>query len=110
MKKSKQNYFTKYFESNIKTLKNTGKGIKSIASWKSSVSSSTNLSSFNNELTSDTFKKPNVLNDYFSSVGEKTHSKMRFSNKNHTDYFHGENVNSFFIKPTVSEDVISIIS
>ena len=35
---------------------------------------------------------------------------MRFSNKNYTDYFHGENVDSFFIKPTVSEDVISIIS
>ena len=35
---------------------------------------------------------------------------MRFSNKNHTDYFHGENVDSFFIKPTGIEDVISIIS
>ena len=28
MKKSKQNYFTKYFESNIKKLKNTGKELK----------------------------------------------------------------------------------
>ena len=69
-----------------------------------------NLSNFNNESTSDTFKKHNDLNDYFSSVREKTHSKLRFSNKNHTDYFHGENVDSFFIKPTGIEDVISIIS
>ena len=32
MKKSKQSYFTKYFESIIKNLKNTGKGIESIES------------------------------------------------------------------------------
>ena len=38
MKKSKQNYFTKYFESNIKNLKNTWKGIKSIISLKNSAS------------------------------------------------------------------------
>ena len=38
IKKSKQNYFTKYFESNIKNLKNTWKGIKSISLKKFSVS------------------------------------------------------------------------
>ena len=34
MKKSKQNYFAKYFESNIKNLKNEWKAIKSIISLK----------------------------------------------------------------------------
>ena len=34
MKKSKQSYFRKYFEYNIKNLKNTWKGIKSIVSLK----------------------------------------------------------------------------
>ena len=34
MKKSKQNYFTKYFACNIKNLKYTWKGIKSIISLK----------------------------------------------------------------------------
>ena len=41
---------------------------------------------------------------------EKTQSKVRFSNKNYIDYLHGENSNSFFIMPTNSEEVISIIS
>ena len=41
---------------------------------------------------------------------KKTQSKIRFSNKNYTDYLHGENVNSFFIKPTYIEEVISIVS
>ena len=62
MKKSKQNYFTKYFEYNIKNLKNTWKGIKSIISLKKSTSSSPNLLNFNNELTSDALKIANVFN------------------------------------------------
>ena len=61
-------------------------------------------------MTSDPLKKANVFNNYFSSIGEKTQSKIRFSNKNYTDYRHGENSNSFFITPTDSEELISIIS
>ena len=53
MKKSKENYFTKCFESNTKNLENTLKGIKSKISLKSSASSSPNPLNFNNELTSD---------------------------------------------------------
>ena len=55
MKKSKQNYFIKYFESNIENLKNSWKGIKSQL-LKNSASSWTNLLNFNNELTSDPLK------------------------------------------------------
>ena len=110
MKKSKQNYFAKYFESNIKNLKNTWKGIKSIISLRSSASSSPNLLNFNNESTSDPLKIANVFNNYFTSAREKTQSKIRFLNKNYNDYLHGENSNSFFIIPTDSEEVISIKS
>ena len=109
MKKSKQNYFTKYFESNIKNIKNTWKGMKIII-LKNSASSSPNLLNFNNELTSDPFRIANVFNNYFSSIGEKVQSKIRFSNKTYTDYLHVDNLNSFFITPTDSEGVISIIS
>ena len=70
MKKSKQKYFTKYFETNVKNLKNTWKGIKSIISLKNSTSSSPNVINFNNELTSDLLKIANVFNNHFSSIGE----------------------------------------
>ena len=86
MKKSKQNYFTNYFESNIKNLQNTWKEIKSIISLKNSASSSPSLLNFSNELTSDPLKIANVFHNYFSSIGERTQSKMRFSNKNYTFY------------------------
>ena len=90
MKKSKQNYFTKYFESNIKNLKNTWNGIKSII-LKNSASNSHNFLNFKNELTSDPPKIANVFNNYFSSIGEKAQSKTGFSNKTYTDYLHGDN-------------------
>ena len=84
--------------------------IKSIISLKNSASSSSNLLTFSNELTSDPLKIANVFNNHFSSIGEKTQSKIRFSNKNYTNYIHGDNLNYFFVTPTDGEKVISIIS
>ena len=107
MKKSKQNCFTKYFETNIKNLKNTWKGIKSII-LKNPASNSPDLLNFNIQLTNDPLKIANVFNNYFSSIGEKTRSKTRISNKNYTDYLHGENFNSFFITPTDSQEVFPL--
>ena len=49
MKKSKQNYFIKVFEKNLKNLKNNWKGIKSIISMKSSFSNSPTLLTFQHE-------------------------------------------------------------
>ena len=95
MKKSKQSYLRKYFEYNIKNLKNTWKGIKSIVSLKNSGSSSPNLLNFN--IVSDPLTIAKVFNNYFSSNGEKTQSKIRFSNKYYTDYLHGDNLNSFLL-------------
>ena len=46
MKKSEENYFTKFFENNLKNLKNTWKGIKSITSMKSSFSNTPTLLTF----------------------------------------------------------------
>ena len=46
----------------------------------------------------------------FVQLKKKTQSKIRFSNKDYTDYLHGENVNYFFIKRTYIEEFISILS
>ena len=61
-------------------------------------------------MTKDPLKIANVFNNYFSSIGEKSQSKIRFSNKTYTGYLHGDNLKSFFITPRDSEEVISIIS
>ena len=73
MKKSKENYFTNFFNSNIKNLKNTWKGIKSILLKKYA-----SLLNFNKKSTIDPLKIANISNNYFTSIGEKTQSKLRF--------------------------------
>ena len=111
MKKSTQNYFKKYFDSNIQNLKNTWKGTKSIISLKNSTSSSFNFLNFNNELTSDPLKIANVFNNYFSSIGEKAHSKIRLIQIKITLTTFTVIIKFlFFITPTNTEELIFIIS
>ena len=79
MKKSKQNYFTKFFENNLNNLKNTWKGIKSIISMKSSFSNSPTLLTFQNENIDNPERIANIFNDYFSTICEKTQAKIKHS-------------------------------
>ena len=72
IKKSKQNYFTKFFEDNLENLKNTWKGIKSITSMKSSFSNTPTLLNFQNVNINNPERIANIFKNYFSTIGEKT--------------------------------------
>ena len=85
MKKSKQNYFTKFYENNFKSLKNTWKDIKSIISMKSLFSNSQTLLTYQNENTDNPERIENTLNNYFSTICEKTQGKIKHSHKKYTD-------------------------
>ena len=76
MKNSKRNYLTKFFDNNLKNLKNTSKGIKSIISMKSS-SNFPILLTYQNENIDKTERIANMLNNYFSTNGEKDQSKKK---------------------------------
>ena len=99
MKKGKQNYFTKFFENNLKNLKNTWKGIKSIISMKNSSSNSPTLLTYQNENIDNPERIANIFNNYFSTIGEKTHAKIKHSHK-YTDYLTNENPEMFFLSST----------
>ena len=110
MKRSKQNYYSKYFESNLTNIKNTWKGIKSIISMRRSSSITPNLLAFQNETIDNTKRIANIFNNYFSTIGEKTQAKRKYSNKNYTDYLTKENPNSFFLSPTDKDEIKLILS
>ena len=110
MKKSKQNYFTKFFENNLKNLKNTWKGIKSIISMKSSFSNTPTLLTFQNENIDNPERIANIFNNYFSTIGEKTQAKIKHSHKKYTDYLSNENPDTFFLSPTNKEEIKFILS
>ena len=106
----KKNYFTKFFENNLKNLKNTWKGIKSIISMKSSFSSTPTLLTFQNENIDNPERTANIFNNYFSTVGEKTQAKIKHSHKKYTDYLSNENPDIFFLSPTNKEEIKFILS
>ena len=110
MKKSKQNYFTKFFENNLKNLKNIWKGINSIISMKSFFSNTPTLLTFQNEDVDNPERIANIFSNYFSTIDEKTQPKIKHSQKNYTDYLSNENPDTFFLSPTSKEEIKFILS
>ena len=82
MKISKQNYFTKYFESNLANIKNTW---KDMISMRIASSITPILLTFQNQ-TINPQKITNIFNNYLSIIGKMTQAKMKYSYENYTDY------------------------
>ena len=108
MKKSKQKNFTKIFE-NLKDVKNTWQGIKSIISIKSSFSNFPTFLTFQNE-NIDPEIIANIFNNYCSTIGEKTQAKIKHSDKKYTDYLTNENPDMFFLSPTNKDEIKFLLS
>ena len=92
MKRSKQNYYSKYYESNLTNINNTWKGIKSLISIRSSSLITPTLLTFQNETIDNPKSIANIFNNYFSTIGKKTQDKIKYSYKNYTGYLSSVNV------------------
>ena len=77
MKKSKHNYITKFFENNLKNLKNTWKHIKGIIFMKSLPSYSPSLLTYESETIDNPKRMSNIFNNYFSTIGAKIPEKRK---------------------------------
>ena len=72
-RKSKQAYYKKHFERNRSDIKNTWKGIKSLISLKTVVSSvPTALSLVNGDTITNRYDTANTFNNYFASIAGTT--------------------------------------
>ena len=110
MKKSKENYYNHFFQSNLKNIRNIWKGIKSITS-----NSATDLFVLqsiysNGTLTSDSEGIADAFNDYFCNVAKDIQSSIRFSFKSFQDYLKNIFQKTFFISPIDSIEISDIIS
>ena len=111
MKKSKQDYYDKYFEINWNNIKNTWKGIKSVISLNTVASSAPTVLSLDN---GDTITNPydiaNTFNNYFASIAETTKKSIKYSHKHFSDYLSNESISTLFLQPTDREEIVNIIS
>ena len=89
LKNSKQKYFTDFFKSNNNDIKKTWKGIKSIISMKN-ISNNDSPTSIIHEgnFIADRLSIANAFNDFVSTVAQKMQSKIKFSSKSFSDFFH----------------------
>ena len=111
MKKSKQDYYDKYFEKKWNSIKTTWKGIKSLISLNTVASHVPTVVSFDND---DTLTNPydivNTLNNYFASIAEATKKSIKYLDKHFSDYFSNETSSTIFLQPTYKEGIANIIS
>ena len=80
MKKSKQVYYNKYFETNWNNIKNTWKVIRSLTPLKTVASSApTVLSSDNGNTITDPYDIVKNFNNYFASIAENIKNNKIFT-------------------------------
>ena len=110
LKKSKENYYKKCFESNWNNAKIIWKGIKSIITLKDITSSMPRTTSQGENLITNPYDIANIFNNYFSSVADTAKENIKYSHKHFSDFLNNQCNNSIFIQPTDSDEIANIIS
>lgn len=63
----------------------------------------------NNNTVSDPQIIAETFNTYFSTIAEKTKAKLQTTETLFSNYLNNPNVNSFFMRPTTSDEIIKTI-
>ena len=108
LKKSKQFYFTRFFQENIKDLKIFGEEERMSSNNSNYIFPTT--TTVNKEAITNPSYNDNAFNNYLAKVAIDIQSYIRFSKKKYYDYLPPLNIESFFITLTDSTDVSNIIS
>ena len=95
MKKSKENYYKKYFESNWNNAKFIWKGINFIITLKNITSSVPRTILQGENLITNPYDVANIFN-----VADTAKENIKHSHKDFSDYLNSQCNNSIFIQPT----------
>ena len=110
MKRSKQNFYKKYSESNLNNSKTTWRDIKCIITIKNVISTVPRFLSHGDNTITNPCEIANVFNNYFSLVTGTAKQNINYSHKHFPEYLKHQCNNSKFIQPTDREEIANIIS
>ena len=96
LKRSKTNYYNHNLYINLKNIKNTWKGTKSILSIKLNPSNIPKILNANVSTIKSPVEIPNVFNNYFSFIASQTKVNIKHSHKHFSDFLKNRAQNSFF--------------
>ena len=110
LKRDKEKYFTNFFNKNIKDIKKTWKGIKTLVSMKQKNNDTPSLITKDEKYINDPASIANTFNNFFTSVAEIVHSKIQFSNKSFRKFLSSEINDSFLITSTNKKEIYKIVT
>ena len=104
---SKKLYYHTYFTQYMNDMKKTWTGINEMSRNKRKSKPIVGLKRLNgNGVTHNVAELPNVLNDFFSTVGQKLASNVPDANCHYKEYLANANfTSSFFFEPVISSDI-----
>ena len=110
---SKQQYYQNFFNSNIKNMRQTWKGINELLGGmrKKGISKNINFihSNENAILTNDPKTIGNTLNEYFATVGDKLASAIPEASGTFSNYLDPPLSNTFYFDPIIPQEIESEI-
>ena len=109
IRKSKKQYYKKYFAENQNNVKKTWSAINSILSRKNKLKNSDIFLNDSGKIITDQNSVSNKFNNYFINVGESLSSKIPKPNTKFQDYLKNPNQHSFFIEESTKYEVADII-
>ena len=82
LKRAKEKYFTNFFNENIKEIKKTWKGIKTLVSAKQNNNETPSLITKDEKYINDPVSIANTFNNFFTSITKIVQSKSNFQTNN----------------------------
>ena len=110
LKRAKEKYFTNFFNENIKDIKKTWKGIKTLISMKEENNDTPSLITKYEKYINDPVSIANTFNNFFTFAAEIVDSKIKFSNTSFKKLLLSELNDSFLITSTNKEEIYKIIT
>ena len=110
LKRAKEEYFTKFFNENIKNIEKTSIGIKSLVSMKHKNNETPSIIRNDEKYINDPIAIANTFNNFSTSIAGTAQSKIKFSNKSFRSFLSTKNNDFFIITATNKEEICKVIS
>ena len=107
-RKSKRNFYHKYFTDNSSNSKNMWKGINQLLNRKKSKQKDIFLEE-NDGIISDSFTVANKFNKYFTSIADTLNSKIIKKSSKFQDYLKNPQASNFNFKETAPDEIVKIL-
>ena len=107
---SKANHYQNFFQEHKQNMLKTWEGIKSIININTTKNKSINCLNVNNTEEMDPFVLSSSFNKFFTTIGKKIEANIVHTSENCTDYLTNPSEKTFFLTPTLPDEIEDIIT